>query len=121
MFKKLFLTLVLIFALVFPVTLNADDVITKADVCVMMKGELIAQVTNVVDGKVFLQAVIVPEDTIVQMNDDVPDNIIKGMNSNTDIDWAGSRWATFHYDHGDGDGPILIVVAVRPSSLKDCH
>jgi len=110
MFKKLILTLILVFVLAMPLSAMEDG-----QQCTLIEGGRVIQIMP--DHS--LRGVINPEETSVDIGAELtPDAVDILTNATKDNDWQGAHMGIVMVDIGAGPFPCLIVI--RPQYVKDC-
>jgi len=112
MFKKLFLVLVLVVFLMAP--LSADALQSDQE-CTLIAGSRVVQVMP----DRLLRGVIVPAETDILIGPEIPNDIIRELNSKTNLDWTGSHVGMIQVDFGQGPAPVMLFI--KPSDVKDCE
>jgi len=107
-------TLVISFILVLVLAFSAQAFV-EDEMCTIKKGEKVVQL---MPGNV-LRGTIAPDD--IEMH--VGPTLVPAASANVnrifkDFNWDTAHIGSFPYDFGRG--PVLVVVVVRPESVKDC-
>ena len=114
MFKKLFLSLILITALLISPVIAVD--VDNEKTCTLLKDSIAIQVLS--DKSIIVVAV--PEDISITMGRKLIPEEAKTMTSETGMDWTEGIMGSITVDFAGGYVYDLLVI-VLPSYLKDCN
>ena len=112
MFKKLFICLALIVALVLPLNVSALE---NNQQCTLIEGARVIQILP----DQSLRGVINPAEMVVEIGPKLtPEAVTMMTRATKENDWEGAHMGIVTVDFGNGPYPCMIIV--RPQYVKDC-
>ena len=112
MFKKLFICLALIVALVLPLNVSALE---NDQQCTLIEGAKVIQILP----DQSLRGVINPEEMAYEIGPKLtPEAVIVITRATKENEWEGAHMGMVTVDFGAGSYPCMIIV--RPQYVKDC-
>lgn len=114
MFKKLFLVLALVFALVI-VPVSGVMAADNGDQCTLKKGMKVIQLMP----NKSMRGVTVPKDVAIEIGPEIPAAMVERLNSmGSGMDWTSANMGIIEVDFGRGAEPLMLVVK---DSDVDCN